>query len=305
MSLNPTPLAAPVPSANADSDSDSDWEYEYSTETESFYLNLDLTSVHGPLRPPRRRNASAPNNNNAANEPDADPDPDADADFSRPLETTESDANNPARHAAASATASAGATAQDRLQVLGLHTLNPIVSYQNQVFSCSWAEQIGTELFFTRPDELITTTTTGAAENDVEPLARGKDFDLIAATSAKILGRKANLISSSEPSTTTPSTSTSNPPKPSTSSNQARFLDRLSSVKQAKGETDTVRTVYSTRRTQNLEDRLRGWARTEQQLTEVQRLQEAVLRGDEGAMAALEKVYRDLQGNDGDCDGGV
>lgn len=260
--------------------------------------------MHGPLRPPRRRNASAPNNNNAANEPDADPDPDADADFSRPLETTESDANDPTRHAAASASASAGA--QDRLQILGLHTLNPIVSYQNQVFSCSWAEQIGTELFFTRPDELITTiTTTGAAENDLEPLARGKDFDLIAATSAKILGRKANLISSSEPSTTTPSTSTSNLPKSSMSSNQARFLDRLSSVKQAKGETDTVRTVYSMRRTQNLEDRVRGWARTEEQLTEVQRLQEAVLRGDEGAMAALEKVYRDLQGNDGDGDGGA
>lgn len=177
--------------------------------------------------------------------------------------------------------------------------MNPIVSYQNQVFSCSWAEQIGTELFFTRPDEL-TTTATSAAEKGVEPLARGKDFDLIAATSAKILGRKANLISSSEPSTATASTSTSNHPKPSTSSNQARFLERLTSVKQAKGETDTVRTVYSTRRTQNLEDRLRGWARTEEQLAEVQRLQEAVLRGDEGAMAALEKVYRDLQANDGD-----
>lgn len=90
------------------------------------------------------------------------------------------------------------------------------------------------------------------------------------------------------------------------SSNQARFLERLSSVKQAKGETDPVRTVYSTRRTQNLEDRLRGWARTEEQLAEVQRLQEAVLRGDEGAMAALERVYRDLQGEgDGDRDGGV
>lgn len=186
--------------------------------------------------------------------------------------------------------------------------MNPIVSYQNQVFSCSWAEQIGTELFFTRPDELAATpTATTTAEIDVNaPLARGKDFDLIAATSVKILGRKANLISSSEPSTTTPaaSTSTSNPPKPSTSSNQARFLERLSSVKQAKGETDTVRTVYSTRRTQNLEDRLRGWARTEEQLTEVQRLQEAVLRGDEGAMAALERVYRDLQGEGvGDRDG--
>lgn len=216
-----------------------------------------------------------------------------DADFSRPLETTESDA----RHAGASASASA--TAPDRLQILGLHTLNPIVSYQNQVFSCSWAEQIGTELFFTRPDELTATATA---------TARGKDFDLIAATSAKILGRKANLISSAEASTTTPttSTSTSNPPKPSMSSNQARFLERLSSVKQAKGETDTVRTVYSTRRTQNLEDRLRGWARTEEQLAEVQRLQEAVLRRDEGAMAALERVYRDLQGEgDGDRDGDV
>lgn len=174
--------------------------------------------------------------------------------------------------------------ADDRLQILGLHTLNPIVSYQNQIFSCSWADQLGTELLFTPPRETDSTPVS---------LTWGKDFDLIAANSVKLLGRKANLISSSglaafEPSTTATTASSTKP------SNQASFLDRLTQVKQARGETDTVRTVFSTRRTQNLEERLRGWARSEEQMGEVQRLQEGVVRGDLQATAALEQLYLEV-----------
>lgn len=155
------------------------------------------------------------------------------------------------------------------------------------MFSCSWADQLGTELFFTSPDELSKATSTTNNVTNNAPLARGKNFDLIAATSAKLLGRKANLISSSEPNAASATTTKG--------SNQARFLERLASVKQAKGESDTVRTVFSTRRTQNLEDRLRGWAKTEEQMAEIQRLQEAVLRGDSSAVMTLERVYRDMQ----------
>ena len=76
--------------------------------------------------------------------------------------------------------------------------------------------------------------------------------------------------------------------------NQARFLERLAAIKQDRGETDPVRTVFSTRRSQNTtnnpEDRLRGWARTEEQMLEIQRLQDAALRGDSRALAALEDM---------------
>lgn len=154
------------------------------------------------------------------------------------------------------------------------------MSYQNHIFSCSWADQLGTELLFTPPEE---------TDSSPVSLTRGKEFDLIAANSVKLLGRKANLISSSGLAASELSTTTSTKP-----SNQASFLDRLAQVKQARGETDTVRTVFSTRRTQNLEERLRGRARTEEQMGEVQRLQEGVMRGDSQATAALERLYLEV-----------
>jgi hypothetical protein len=132
-------------------------------------------------------------------------------------------------------------------------------------------------------------------------LREGKDFDLVAANSVKILGRKANLISSSGlGSTQEPAIQTSETAnvlrKAVPQSNQVRFLDRLMHIKRQRGETDTVRTVFSTKRTQNLEDRLRGWARTEEELAEVQRLSEAAIQGDTAAMTALEELYTEING---------
>ena len=243
-----------------------DWEYEYhDADTESFFLTLDLSS-QGPVR--RLSTPPAPAT-------DDEPGPD----FARPLTTTEAD--HPSDPSA------------DRLQILALHTFNPIVSYQNQVFTCSWADLLGTELLFTSPDELVSSE---------DAVLRGRDFDLVAANSVKLLGRKANLMSSSgvtvseplTPSATGPSSTTSTTPT-GTTTNQARFLERLAAIKQDRGETDPVRTVFSTRRSHNTtasnpEDRLRGWARTEEQMLEIQRLQDAVLRGDGRALAALEEM---------------
>ena len=137
-------------------------------------------------------------------------------------------------------------------------------------------------MFFTPPDEIPGTTAT--------PLTRGRDYDLVAANRVKILGHKANLISGSEPSTSTSTAATATATTTAKPTNQAQFLDRLASIKQAKGETDAVRTVFSTRRTQNVEDRLRGWARTEEQMADIQRLQEGVLRGDPQAVTELENL---------------
>ena len=239
---------------------DDDWEYEYhDADTESFLLTLDLSS-QGPLR---RHTTTTTASTTTEDEHETD--------LARPLTTTESDhPSNPG---------------SDRLQILALHTPNPIVSYRNQIFTCSWADLLGTELLFTSPEELV------SSEDASSSVLRGRDFDLIAANSVKILGRKANLISSSGVTVSEPSTSAAGTP---TTTNQARFLDRLAAIKQDRGEPDTVRTVFSTRRSQNTtnnpEDRLRGWARTEEQMLEIQRLQDAALRGDSRALAALEDM---------------
>ncbi|GIJ98978.1 hypothetical protein Aspvir_001101 [Aspergillus viridinutans] len=277
MQSHAEPILVLDPAMLTDEDHDSEYEYEYhEVDTETFYLNVDLTSLHGPIRPPRRRD---PASSTAAVPTTLTPTDDHEP----AIDSTESD-NVPS----------------ERVQILGLHTTNPIVSYQNQIFSCTWADQIGTELLFTRP-ETGHEPDLESALPQISPLRNGKDFDLIAANSVKVLGRKANLISSSgSVPTQEPSIQTSETAnvlrKTGPQSNQARFLERLMYIKRQRGETDAVRTVFSTKRTQNLEDRLRGWARTEEELAEVQRLSEAASRGDTVALTALEELYTEING---------
>ncbi|KAL2844323.1 hypothetical protein BJY01DRAFT_264014 [Aspergillus pseudoustus] len=257
-------------------DDDSEWEYEFhDTETETIFLNIDLTTHNGPLRPPRRRNefneptASTSSTTAATPVPIATPSR-TDVQDSTPINGPEIE------------TASA-----DRVQILGLHTSNPIVSYQNQIFSCSWADQLGTELFFAPAETNSESDGADLIPAHVTSLKHTKEFDLIAANSVKILGRKANLISSSG----TPGLVY----KPEHQSNQAKFLERLKVVKRRKGETDNVRTVFSSaRRGPTLEDRLRGWVRADEQLATIQQLNERALQGDSDAIAELETLYSQL-----------
>ncbi|KAE8350246.1 hypothetical protein BDV28DRAFT_139498 [Aspergillus coremiiformis] len=267
---------------------DTDYEYEYDEyETETFYLNLDLTSSHGPIRPSRRRHDPATDSSSAA----APPDP-----SSIPVPPYPGDENE-----SALANTEFGNSPAERVQILGLHTYNPIISYQNQVFSCSWADQIGTELLFTRPElepQPGLESESEAAVSQVVPLKRGKDFNLVAANCVKILGRRANLISSVGPAQhslySDVALDVGVSRKPGPQSNQTMFLERLGSIKRARGETDTIRTVFSLKRAQNLEERLRGWARTEEQLAEIQHLNDAALQGNPEAIAELENIYNQL-----------
>ncbi|KAJ5102830.1 hypothetical protein N7532_003359 [Penicillium argentinense] len=262
--------------AAAIDDSDDEWEYEYDpTETESFYLNLDLTSYHGPVRPPRQRQGAQ--DKDQAPQNDAGDDPDLDA-FT-PLESAETNS-----------------VGRERIQILGLHTCNPIVSYLNQMFSCSWADQIGTELLFSHPD-----TDPDKDPACPTPLVQGPAFELLAANSVKLLGRKTRITASGAPGfvhdgsvpssmqTTGPS---SVPGRPTNLSNQAQFIRKLQELKQAKGETDTVRTTFSHQRNVNVARRLAAWARTEAQVAEIRRLNELAAHGNPDALAQLEELFR-------------
>ncbi|KAE8375778.1 hypothetical protein BDV26DRAFT_294690 [Aspergillus bertholletiae] len=272
----------------------SDYEYEYDeNETENFYLNLDLTSSHGPIRPSRRRADLAADASSAA------------APSGPSVVSTHRPRND--ENESALASTECDTSPPDGLQILGLHTSNPVVSYQNQIFNCSWADQIGTELHFMRPEpepQLVPGPEPETAAGQIIPLKLDKSFSLIAANSVKILGRRANLISSAGPvqhslhsgdalDMTEGAGRRSGP-----QTNQALFLERLRSIKQAKGETDTVRTVFSLKRAQNLEERLRGWARTEEQLAEIQQLNDAALQGNSDAIAELENIYNQLGAQD-------
>jgi hypothetical protein len=200
-----------------------------------------------------------------------------------------------------------GSLPNERIQILGLHTNNPIVSYYNQLFSCTWADQIGTELVFASPNPAPKADT-----NTTPPLHRGPSYELVAANSVKILGRKAQLApstgtgmaqdlnngtSATASAAETPGSQGSEtlgvPRRPVAPSHQAQFLNKLQQIKAAKGETDAVRTIMSTRRHVNT-DRLQGWARTEAQLAEIERLNERAARGDSEAQAILELLIQEL-----------
>lgn len=266
------------------------------TSEQTFYLNLDLTTQNGPVRPPRRRQGNSTPYQETPIPADEVPSVNVNPDAYTPLESAETD--TPSR---------------ERIQILGLHTPNPVISYQNQIFSCSWVDQIGTELVFSHPD-------TDPDADALPPLHHGLSYDLLAANSVKILGRKANITSSSGtelfedsmsdtdasggPASAAQTVgSTSVPRRAVPPSYQADFLQRLQDLKNVKGETDTVRTVMSTRRNVNVAERLRAWARTEAQVAEINELQRRAANGDVQAYETLQTMIREyaglVQGSDG------
>lgn len=287
-------------------DDDSEWEYEYhETETEvgskpliekfaltdilqTFYVTLDLSSSSAYLRPKRHADVAVP---------DLRPTVQASA-----TGGSESNSNVAAgiRQAATAAVSTddvevaASATndddemiqprqPEDRIQILDFHSPNPIISYQNQIYSCDWTSTIGTDVLLTAPEP-----------NEPHPVLRqGPGVSVLAATSLKLTGRPVQLDSRQPTSSETQSQdqklapdSSSRANKTSNSKevtsvkipdglapnrarqNQANFLQRLIAVKAAKGERDEV-TVYAQRINQGS-----GW-RSQQHAAAEQRASEA------------------------------
>ncbi|EER24003.1 hypothetical protein CPC735_053730 [Coccidioides posadasii C735 delta SOWgp] len=245
---------------------ESDYEYEYDeSERETFYINLDLTSCNGPIRPPRQRSAASSNS------------------LVPLVDMTTSQPGSPVPHSSPNQGQSTGIDPdlemelQNQIQIMELHSPNPIVSYQNQIFSCSWADQIGTDMMFSLPGD----------EDDTPALRQNRDFDLVSTTRVKILGQKAHLISGSS------SSQAQRMRSGGSSTGQAQFLECLMRAKRAKGEEDIVRTTFpqAQKRNQNIEERLQGWARTEGMLAELENVSQQARSGDPEAMKRLGEIY--------------
>lgn len=136
------------------------------------------------------------------------------------------------------------------------------------------------------------------------PLHKGPAFELLAANSVKIVGRKANLTSSSGLSGTAAQSGSS-----TGQSHQAQFIAKLQALKKNKGETDEVRTVYQVRRNADVAKRLaawanlEAWAKTEAQIADVQKLREKAANGDADAMEQLEILFRAYYEEDSEFQG--
>jgi hypothetical protein len=132
-----------------------------------------------------------------------------------------------------------------RVQILDLNSTNPIVSYQGQVFGCTWSDTVGTNMFFTHP---------GMTEN-AEPLKTTDTYDLIALSRIKLVAHRARLTEKGPKQTETtgdfidPRTIDGNNSLPvernptnRAREDQAAFLEKLMEIKRRRGPADAVAT---------------------------------------------------------------
>lgn len=271
--------------ALAAAEEESDWEYEYDeTETESFYVTLDMSSA-ADYRNPRadKQNPQPPPEHLQPTSSIAPTTPTAqdNAGPSEPPESPAPGASTPMDVDQAEEDPSLSGP-EDRIQILDLHSQNPLISYQNQMYSCEWTSTLGTDL-------LLTTPTPDFSH----PVLREKpDVLVLAASRIKLMGRPAQIANrhgakedsqqsppAPETSTTLPNTASAEthipfkiplgPIAPRARQKQATFLERFIALKAQKGEKDSV-TIHAQKVNQ-----ASGWRSQ-------RRASEAIEDGDDG-----------------------
>ncbi|KAI1262731.1 hypothetical protein F5Y18DRAFT_397134 [Xylariaceae sp. FL1019] len=238
-------------------DDDSEWEYEYSTaETETFYVTLDLSkedfrSQYGKSRLPfasrgawpvhkamagfvNRRDGARPGTSSSNS--DAEPGGEDEGDGENSNDEGEA-TTPPDRDPTPSTTAN-----PDRVQILDLHTTEPMVSYKGRIFTGQWYTNTTTELLLTQHDPHIPLPFLRHLPDSV---------DLLAASSARInVVEKKLKRSDQERKRALASMRTSAMILPPVDKNateeridQRNFLANLMAIKKRKGETDEVTVI--------------------------------------------------------------
>ncbi|KAJ4267761.1 hypothetical protein NW762_003876 [Fusarium torreyae] len=247
-------------------DDQEEWEYEYSTtETETYYLTLDLSYPEFKDRQsraphhsrggyyknwldhnPSLRGIHAGDDNDDENDNEPLPEPEADDDGPEIDPALSNDKGKGVnRGDTVDDARDDGNKAHDEnedIQILELHSRNPIISYKGRVFEGSWAEIIGTEAIFAPRDTEHPLPALRHLEGNV-------DF----------LGACASRISTSE-SIVKPKIIREDPlaaireewniripvgkDRSGERAQQTRFLENLMALKKRKGETDQV-TVWA------------------------------------------------------------
>jgi hypothetical protein len=145
-----------------------EWEYEYDeNETEDFYIPLELSNVPAAQIPMVSQGR-----------------PGHPTLLKSRLRALNAARAQPAEFAADSNDGQETAT-MGEVQVVGLHTPNPLVMYNGQLLSCHWTSTVGTDMFFVKPDE-----NTSAQPQVLRSLP---SVDLLALGSAKLVAKVGRL----------------------------------------------------------------------------------------------------------------
>lgn len=139
-----------------------------------------------------------------------------------------------------------------KIQILDLHSENPIVSYDGQVYYCEWTRNIGTEMIFTSQD---------AAANLPALRHLPDGAVLLAASSARIMSKPLTLEPKADEDDEIVTTRKRrkimrniggvqiDARASRARQSQASFLQRMMAIKQAKGEEDLVTLKVEMRKT--------------------------------------------------------
>ena len=144
-------------------------------------------------------------------------------------------------------------SADEKIQILGLHTNKPIISYRKQAYECNWNAAIGTDIIFAPPastdSELQRPSSLDGKEEDVVPMLETDKFSLITTTRVKISGTPVKILPNMNKSLGGVKESPQQYPQipiplsdAATTSHrrQAKFLATLAGIKRARGEEDKV-----------------------------------------------------------------
>ncbi|KAI2467017.1 hypothetical protein F4781DRAFT_403622 [Annulohypoxylon bovei var. microspora] len=254
----PDRISADLPSKIPPEEDESDWEYEYSTtETETFYVTLDLSKADFTSRDANAVNRPgyrggekverakmylnrrmSPGNNidlssdNSGEEGEIPRVPKQKEPEPQPQPQPPEGAEDYDDH---------------QVQIMELHSENPIISYKGRIYSGVWNENVGTELLLTKRDDDAPLPALRHLDHDVE---------LLAASSARVavkeiglkpkqdaLQRQRSALQPGERS----ALGSLVPPAERWSTreriDQGNFLARLIALKQQKGETDDVTVI--------------------------------------------------------------
>ena len=199
-----------------------------------------------------------------------------------------------------------GSTPQKDIQILDLHTYNPFVSYSGDIYSCTWADMIGTNMFFTKHED----------DPETEPLRSHDDYDLLETSRIRLVGHKAKVSAKKKNRGRQPTEATfsgtatglgglasTNPSINAEIKRQNHFLANFMEAKRMRGDTDVFNP--SQRRHQITVPANVGAHSSQAPATtreeEIEMLNRQILRGDVSAMARLHELEAE-RGDNADTD---
>ncbi|KAL2418058.1 hypothetical protein ABEF95_008533 [Exophiala dermatitidis] len=307
------------------SEDEDEYEYEYDdNETETFYVDLDLSSLNSAIKAKISGDSKplVPSKRPRDQSEQQTPDPDAPTpNTPGPVEIEE---NGEGLVDQGTGTPSAHARENEdddntgepefsgNVQILDLDTSNPVVSYRDHVYSCTWTDMVGTNMFFTAPRRANHTAGT---------LQSTDNYDLIGMSRIKLVGNRATMTKKSKRAQAENAREESlpaddgdgdepdgrslgdihrtNPQHNMQMKKQAMFLEKLMDVKQRRGETDAVRAY--------VDDNIASadYQKLPQTVQpELGELNRRLVRGDGEALSRLQQIYSSQTAEKRDTEGG-